>query len=188
MKLRHLAVLAGGGHVAVARSPLEKTSGIEQAVEPRGSVAENRELLLKVNVDAAEKNRDAVRPVERGLVEHEREIHRRDGDIVTGAVEFAGLAAPPNFNRAIALHARARLFMKDIPAYETGVEWMGFRPSMPDSLPVIGPSTASPNVVYAFGHGHYGLTQAAATAELVADMIEERSSLIDLSPYSAQRF
>lgn len=106
---------------------------------------------------------------------------------VGGAVEFAGLEAPPNFARAKTLLAKAKRFM---PALRTegGVEWMGFRPSLPDSLPAIGPAAADPRVVYAFGHGHLGLTQAAATARLVADIVLERPPALDLAPFRPQRF
>jgi hypothetical protein len=72
----------------VARGPLEEAGGVEEAVEPRGRVAEERDFLLEEDVDAAEKNGDAVGAGERGFVEHQREIHRRDGDVVAGALEF----------------------------------------------------------------------------------------------------
>jgi D-amino-acid dehydrogenase len=65
---------------------------------------------------------------------------------------------------------------------------MGFRPSLPDSLPAIGPATADARVFYAFGHGHLGLTQSAATARLVADIIAGRTPPLDLSPFRPQRF
>ena len=65
---------------------------------------------------------------------------------------------------------------------------MGFRPSIPDSLPVIGRSRAAASVVYAFGHGHYGLTQSAATGALVADLVAGRQPPIDLARFSPQRF
>jgi D-amino-acid dehydrogenase len=71
---------------------------------------------------------------------------------------------------------------------EGGREWMGFRPSLPDSLPVIGRSATSDRVVYAFGHGHLGLTQAAATGRLMADLVDGRPAALDLSPFSPQRF
>ena len=105
---------------------------------------------------------------------------------VGGAVEFAGLDAPPNFARADTLLAKAKRFM---PALRTegGTQWMGFRPSLPDSLPAIGPA-ADERVVYAFGHGHLGLTQAAATARLVADIVFARTPSLDLSPFRPQRF
>ena len=59
---------------------------------------------------------------------------------------------------------------------------------MPDSLPVIGRSPNAPRVIHAFGHGHLGLTQAAATALLVRDLVLDRPLAIDLSPYRPQRF
>ena len=65
---------------------------------------------------------------------------------------------------------------------------MGFRPSLPDSLPAIGTADADARVVYAFGHGHLGLTQSAATARLVADIIAGRECPLDLAPFRPQRF
>jgi D-amino-acid dehydrogenase len=69
-----------------------------------------------------------------------------------------------------------------------GTEWMGFRPSLPDSLPAIGRSHRVPRVIHAFGHGHLGLTQSAATAKLVADIALDRETEISLKPYSPDRF
>jgi len=71
---------------------------------------------------------------------------------------------------------------------EDGSEWMGFRPSLPDTLPAIGAAAVDERVVYAFGHGHLGLTQAAATARLVADIVAGRAPPLDLAPFSPQRF
>lgn len=82
---------------------------------------------------------------------------------------------------------KAKSFMPGLQT-EGGTQWMGFRPSMPDSLPVIGPSRASPDIVYAFGHGHLGLTEAAATGRLVADLALHRDPPIDLTPFRANRF
>jgi D-amino-acid dehydrogenase len=65
---------------------------------------------------------------------------------------------------------------------------MGQRPSTPDSLPVIGPSPQSPQVIYAFGHGHLGLTQSATTGRLVADLVAGRLSAGDLAPFGIGRF
>ncbi|MDJ1158407.1 FAD-dependent oxidoreductase [Chelatococcus sp. SYSU_G07232] len=107
---------------------------------------------------------------------------------VGGAVEFGGLSAPPNHARTRAIHAKARRFLPALPDFEVGSVWMGFRPSIPDSLPVIGRARTSPKIVYAFGHGHYGLTQSAATARLVADLLADRQSPIDLAPYRPDRF
>jgi len=111
------------------------------------------------------------------------------GDRVGGAVEFAGLDAPPDHRRTDAILRKLAAYL---PHLEDGVpehrRWMGFRPSLPDSLPVIDRARASDRVVYAFGHGHYGLTQAAATAELAAALVMGRAPPIDLAPFSAGRF
>jgi len=106
---------------------------------------------------------------------------------VGGAVELGGLRAPPNYRRAQALLDKACRFL---PGLKTagGTQWMGFRPSLPDSLPVIGPAPGEPRVLYAFGHGHLGLTQAAATAELIAALVAGRAPGLDLGPFSAARF
>jgi D-amino-acid dehydrogenase len=111
------------------------------------------------------------------------------GDRIGGAVEFAGLKAAPNYRRVDAIVARLRRFLPDLPdPLPDGPRWMGFRPSLPDSLPVIGPARRSDRVLYAFGHAHHGLTQAAATAELIAAMIDKRSLPVDPTPYAASRF
>jgi D-amino-acid dehydrogenase len=106
---------------------------------------------------------------------------------IGGAVELGGLSLPPNWQRAQAMLLKAKDFL---PALKTGdgKRWMGFRPSLPDSLPAIGRSKASPNVVYAFGHGHLGLTQSAGTARLVADLLTDRTPPIDLAPFNPHRF
>lgn len=107
---------------------------------------------------------------------------------IGGAVELGGLHLPPNHNRTRAMYQKAQRFFRDLPAFDEGTIWMGFRPSIPDSLPVIGYSKQSRRIVHAFGHGHYGLTQSAATGRLVADLIAERTPAIDLSRFSPQRF
>ena len=110
---------------------------------------------------------------------------------MAGTVEFAGLEAPPNWTRAdYLLTLGRRLFPGLAPAYpESRVSrWMGFRPSMPDSLPVIGRAGATPDVVYAFGHGHVGLASAARTGMTVADLIAGRPAAFDLAPFAPTRF
>ncbi len=109
------------------------------------------------------------------------------GDRVGGRVELAGLEAAPNFKRVDAILGRLRRFLPEADL-SGGTRWMGFRPSIPDSLPVIGRASRNPNVVYAFGHAHHGLTQAAATAELVAALVADCRPPIDLAPYSPERF
>lgn len=106
---------------------------------------------------------------------------------VGGAVELGGLKLPPNFRRSEAMLERARAFLPGLKP-EGGVQWMGFRPSLPDSLPAIGAARATPRVVYAFGHGHLGLTQSAGTARLVAELLTDGRTAIDIAAFSPQRF
>lgn len=106
---------------------------------------------------------------------------------VGGAVELGGLELAPNFRRADAMLQKAREFLPGLNP-QGGVQWMGFRPSLPDSLPVIGPARATPRVTYAFGHGHLGLTQSPGTARLVADIVTGAAPAIGLSPFSPTRF
>lgn len=110
-----------------------------------------------------------------------------DGLRVGGAVELGGLDLPPNFRRAEILVQKAAAFL---PGFDPsgGWQWMGFRPSLPDSLPVIGRAPKAQRVIYAFGHGHLGLTQSAGTAELIAALVAGRPPQIDLAPFAPERF
>ncbi|MBW6506592.1 MAG: FAD-binding oxidoreductase [Rhodobacteraceae bacterium] len=103
-----------------------------------------------------------------------------------GTVELGGLTAPPSPHRIARLAAGARAFFPDLGAPDR--EWMGFRPSMPDSLPVIGPSSGGADVLYAFGHGHIGLTLAPVTSEIIADILAGRESTRDFSAFGPGRF
>ncbi len=106
---------------------------------------------------------------------------------VGGAVELGGLELPANFARSEALLAKAKAFLPGLKT-EGGKQWMGFRPSLPDSLPAIGHARHTARVVYAFGHGHLGLTQSAGTARIVADILTGQKPAIDTSAFSPQRF
>jgi D-amino-acid dehydrogenase len=106
---------------------------------------------------------------------------------VGGAVELGGLKLPPNFKRADAMLQKAARFMPGLVT-TGGKQWMGFRPSLPDSLPAIGFSRRSRNIAYAFGHGHLGLTQSAGTGQLVANLLTGAPQPIDMSPFLPQRF
>jgi len=109
-----------------------------------------------------------------------------DGLRVAGLIELASLDAAPNYARADLFVRLARgLF----PAFPDQVDsrWMGHRPGMPDTLPVIAPAPAHPGVWLAFGHGMLGLTLGAVTGTLVADMVSGRTPRVDLSPYGADR-
>lgn len=102
-----------------------------------------------------------------------------------GTVELGGLDAPASPHRIARLVKGARSVFPDLGAPERS--WMGFRPSMPDSLPVIGPSRLGPEVIHAFGHGHIGLTLAPATARIVADLVAGRAAHLPLDPYLPAR-
>jgi len=104
-----------------------------------------------------------------------------------GTVELGGLQAPPSPHRWDQLEKGARAVFPDLPAVAR--RWMGMRPSLPDSLPVIGPAgPAAPGAWLAFGHGHLGLTLAPRTAGLIADLIAGRAPALDPAPYRAERF
>ncbi len=106
---------------------------------------------------------------------------------IGGAVELGGLSLPPNYKRADTLLQKATQFLPGLNTHG-GTQWMGFRPSLPDSIPVIGRSPKSPHLVYAFGHGHLGLTQSAGTAELVGALVDGADPAIPVAPFSPTRF
>lgn len=104
---------------------------------------------------------------------------------LAGTVEYAGLAAPPNMDRARRLLPLAQGMLTK-PLNTAGIsEWMGFRPTTSDSLPVI---DRHRNVFLAFGHQHLGLTQAATTAKAIAALYFDEASALDLQPYRLHRF
>ncbi len=120
--------------------------------------------------------------------DHHFAITPMDGGIrLAGTDEFAGLHAPPNYARADALYTSAKRMFPGLKQ-EGATRWMGRRPSIPDSLPVISRSPVHPSVFFAFGHGHLGLTGAAVTGKLVAEMITGKPHNIDLAPYRVERF
>ena len=109
---------------------------------------------------------------------------------LAGTVEFAGLERPANMQRAWQLHRLSQgLFREDL-SQQDATPWMGFRPSLPDSLPIID-RVCEGKVLLAFGHQHLGLTQAAVTAEMVGQLQDSQRSgagLPDLKPYRLDRF
>jgi len=106
---------------------------------------------------------------------------------VAGTVEFASVEAEPDYRRSDVVLARARTMLPKLGGTKV-TRWMGHRPCLPDSLPVIGPSPQFGNVYYAFGHGHIGLCTAAVTGRLVAEMIGGKPASIDPAPYRVDRF
>ena len=110
---------------------------------------------------------------------------------LAGTVELAGLKARPDWRRARHLLDRGRRMFPALPAQLSEDHlslWMGHRPSLPDSLPVIGRASAVQNVFHAFGHGHTGLTGAALTGRIIADLVERRAPPIDIAPFRPDRF
>ncbi|MCC6719238.1 MAG: FAD-binding oxidoreductase [Acetobacteraceae bacterium] len=110
---------------------------------------------------------------------------------IAGQVEIAGLEAAPNWKRAEVLRDYALATWPELPRDlkpEQVKVWMGHRPSMPDSLPVIGKASGCGEVVHAFGHGHIGLAAGAMTGRLVADIVSGKTPVIDPAPYAPSRF
>jgi len=102
---------------------------------------------------------------------------------LAGTVEIAGLERAPDWRRADAMVERARTAFPGLRAREW-TRWMGLRPSVPHSLPVIGASPLVSNVYVACGHGHLGMTLGAVTATLVTDAILGREPKLDPRPYA----
>lgn len=104
-----------------------------------------------------------------------------------GTVEIAGLEAPPDWRRADSLLRQGREMFRDLQHGETS-RWMGHRPCLPNSVPVIGQSPKVANAYFAFGHGHIGLLSAPATGHLVAEIVTGATPSIDPTPYRIDRF
>lgn len=168
---RHLVVAAGAWSHLLARQlgdriPLETERGYNTTL-PTSAFDVKRMLIFSGHGFV-------VTPLETGLR-------------VGGAVELGGIERSPNYNRSKALLQKAQKFLPGLDP-SGGREWMGFRPSLPDSVPVIGGAPGRRSVVYAFGHGHLGLTQAAATGRLIRDLVLGQTPPIDPAPFSPQRF
>ena len=113
-----------------------------------------------------------------------------DGLRLAGTVEFASLNSRMNDRRAEVLLPHARQLLRDIKQSDAKPleKWMGSRPSLPDSLPVIGQAPNHRNLYFAFGHQHLGLTQAAITGKLISELITKQPSSLDISPFCISRF
>ena len=106
---------------------------------------------------------------------------------LSSQIEFGGLVAAPDYSRVRSLLPLAKRMLPTLDTREQSA-WMGFRPSLPDSLPVVGFSTNSKNVLYAFGHQHLGMTMGAVTGKLVADLIAGADPIVDMAPFRPNRF
>ncbi len=108
---------------------------------------------------------------------------------VVGTVEFGGLDNPLSKSRIKNLILNAKDMLNGLPENEDHEdEWLGFRPTLPDFLPVIGKSKNYNNVYYSFGHHHLGWTLGAISGKIVSKMILGEKTNLDLSPYSSSRF
>lgn len=108
-----------------------------------------------------------------------------------GQVEIAGLEAAPNWRRAEILrdHLLAAFpgLPRDLKAEQVKL-WMGHRPGTPDGMPCLGPSSATGDIVHAFGHGHIGLVTSARTGRVVAQLLSGQAPEIPIAAFSPQRF
>lgn len=178
LRAQRVLVCAGAWSKPLAASlgyrvPLDTERGyhITVALPPRSNSGERPCLSRPV---ASSERKVIMTPMSMGLR-------------MTGTVEFGGLDLPPDPRRYQLLqrHLQALLPSADTTAPST---WMGFRPSLPDHLPVLGAAPRHPNVFFAFGHQHLGLTLAGVTARIMAELMLGRRSPIELAPYSVSRF
>ena len=105
---------------------------------------------------------------------------------VVGTVEFGGLKNPLSKSRVKNLINNAKYMLGDLPEHED--EWLGFRPTLPDFLPVMGPSKNYKNIFYCFGHHHLGWTLGPISGKIISGMIAEENTNLNLDPYSPKRF
>ncbi|WP_233835732.1 NAD(P)/FAD-dependent oxidoreductase [Paraburkholderia sp. ZP32-5] len=111
-----------------------------------------------------------------------------DGLRMTSSVEFAGLHALPRYEKIERTLAAVRNTVPSLADARINSRWLGFRPSVPDSVPVIGRSAQHRNCLFAFGHGHLGLTLGPVTGKLIATQLADRPAPIDLGAFSPARF
>ena len=104
-----------------------------------------------------------------------------------GTAEFAGLDAAPDYRRARVFKAHAKALLPNLNT-ESTEEWMGTRPSSPDSVPFIGPLPGHPGIFCGFGHGHLGLTGAPMTGRMLAALVSNEPLNVDMTPYRLNRF
>jgi glycine/D-amino acid oxidase-like deaminating enzyme len=105
---------------------------------------------------------------------------------VVGTVEFGGLNNPLSKPRIKNLINNAKYMLENLPDHED--EWLGFRPTLPDYLPVIGPSKNHKNIFYCFGHHHLGWTLGPISGKIISGMIANENTNLELKPYSSLRF
>ena len=103
-----------------------------------------------------------------------------------GTVELGGLKNELSKKRINYLNQCAKELLPQLEKHDD--EWLGFRPTLPDFLPIMGPSLKNKNIIYAFGHHHLGWTLGAVTGKIISGIVAEENTNLDLSPYSSKRF
>lgn len=167
-------------HVVVAAGAWSRPLARELGCNPPLDTERGYSLTLP---DAGVRPRMPIFSGERGMA-----CAPQDGGLrLAGTVELGGLELPPDWRRADILLRNARHWFPDLACEPQG-HWMGFRPSMPDSMPVISRTPRHPNAVLAFGHGHCGLMLGPRTGELVRDLVLDRPPVVDPTPYRVGRF
>ena len=178
LRAQRVLVCAGAWSKPLAASlgyhvPLDTERGYQITVAPQALSGSGERPVLSRPVVSSER-RVIMTPMSMGLR-------------MTGTVEFGGLHLPPDTRRYELLkrHLQALLPGANPAGAST---WMGFRPSLPDHLPVLGAAPRHANVFFAFGHQHLGLTLAGVTSRIMAELMLGRRSPIELAPYSVSRF
>ena len=113
-------------------------------------------------------------------------VQLAEGLRAAGTVEIAGLSKPENKKRTKMIENQARKLLPQLK--EVKSTWLGFRPTMPDSLPVIGQSQKNKNIIYGFGHQHIGWTLGAVTGKVINSICNDRIPNINIKPFSPSRF
>ena len=113
-------------------------------------------------------------------------IQIHNGVRAAGTVEIAGLNKPPNIKRLNMIERQSRKVLPQLGKVQS--TWMGRRPTLPDSLPIIGNSQKNNNIIYAFGHQHVGWTLGAVTGKIIDSLSRDQIPNIDISAYSPSRF
>mgnify|MGYP001445902821 FL=1 len=103
-----------------------------------------------------------------------------------GTVELGGLENPPSKKRIDYIVNCAKELLPQLQDHYD--EWLGFRPTLPDFLPILGPSLKNKNIIYAFGHQHLGWTLGAITGKIISGLVAGEKTNLDLTPYSSKRF
>jgi D-amino-acid dehydrogenase len=187
-------IAASGGQATAVRCNDGALLRLDDAAVVVAAGAHSKKLAADVGCDLAiDTERGYHVEIENPGVELKRPVLISDGAFfastmqgrlrLAGTVEIAGLHRAPDWRRADAMVERARSALPGLRASEW-TRWMGFRPSMPNSLPVIGASPVVRNAYVACGHGHLGMTLGAITGTLIADAVLGRQSKVDAAPFA----